>query len=160
MRCVHGVCNYINRFSFLISWLYKLYILDIEHWFTVSTCRCIGSRYNKLHEHLWVSIHGTVILLGLMISGWDSVVCRVGTVTNVCYYKVTKWCLTNQAFKSSILFTAQHRHKEQAIPKISDIEKLKKVRVMKVSVSCYLSTIQFWHRYTFILKFYRQLSQF
>ena len=101
MRCVHGVCNYINRFSFLISWLYKLYILDIEHWFTVSTCRCIGSRYNKLHEHLWVSIHGTVILLGLMISGWDSVVCRVGTVTNVCYYKVTKWCLL-LIYKSSL----------------------------------------------------------
>ena len=142
-------------------------VIHIRYW-TLIYCfyvnRCIGSRwYNKLHEHLWVSIHGTVILLGLMISEWDSVVCRVGQlqmfVTTKLQNGVFFW-FTNQAFKSSILFTAQHRHREQAIPKISDIEKLKKVRVMKVSVSCYLSTIQFWHRYTFILKFYRQLSQF
>ena len=138
MRCVRGVCNYINRFSFLISWLYKLYILYWTLIFRFHDNRCIGSRYNKLHEHLWVSINGTVICWDWWSLGETRWFAGLGQlqmfVTTKLQNGVFFW-FTNQAFKSSILFTAQHRHREQAIPKISDIEKFKKVRGMKASFS-------------------------
>ena len=141
MRCVRGVCNYINRFSFLISWLYKLYILDIEHWFTVSTLIDALEAddiisYMNTCEWVYMAQSFCWDWWSLSETRWFAGLGQLQMfVTTKLQNGVFFW-FTNQAFKSSILFTAQHRHKEQAIPKISDIEKLKKVRVMKVSVSC------------------------